>query len=172
MCTLFLVFFLCTHILVLFFTILPFLGINSRSRVSPGVQPTVYILPKQCTLFLVLKAFLPFVEDSQNDIILDVWNGIMVLYTRKFLPGENFCQFHHWLSSWQTFYPANFLSCVNDHVEDIWGPLPHWRKFWIFLQYKGSWAWRNFCQVKIFTYTVAKREPHRSLVFCHIWHPI
>ena len=23
-----------------------------------------------------------------------------------------------------------------------------------FLQYKGSWAWPNFCQAKVFTYTV------------------
>ena len=55
-------------------------------------------------------------------------------------------------SHWRNFYHANFLSCVNDYIEDM-ATFTAWRKF-IFLQYKGIWGWRNFCQAKIFTYTV------------------
>ena len=38
-------------------------------------------------------------------------------YTCKFSPGENFHQFNH-LLSWQNFYHTNFLSSVNDYIED------------------------------------------------------
>ena len=37
------------------------------------------------------------------------------MYTRKFLPGENFANFSI-CSHWQNFYHANFLSCVNNYI--------------------------------------------------------
>ena len=39
---------------------------------------------------------------------------IIILYSRKFLPGENF---RHLLSI-AKFLSVNFLSCVNDYIED------------------------------------------------------
>ena len=43
---------------------------------------------------------------------------LYVLYRRKFSPGENFRQFRHLLSL-ANFLSANFLSCVNDYIEDM-----------------------------------------------------
>ena len=36
----------------------------------------------------------------------------------KFSPGENFCQFRHLLSL-AKFLSHEFLSCVNDYIEDM-----------------------------------------------------
>ena len=36
----------------------------------------------------------------------------------KFLPGENFANFTI-CSHWRNIYHANFLSCVNDYIEDM-----------------------------------------------------
>ena len=37
-------------------------------------------------------------------------------------------------------------------TQRMWRPLLHWQNLFhrLFLQYKCSWAWRNFCQVKTF----------------------
>ena len=75
--------------------------------------------------------------------------------------GGNFCQekiFANFAtcSHRQNFLSANFLPRADDYIEDmatfyrIGENLFHR----IFLQYKGIWAWRNFCLAKIFTYTV------------------
>ena len=50
---------------------------------------------------------------------------------------------------WQNFYHTNFLSCVTDYMR-IWRPLLVGENLFhrIILQYKGSWAWWNFCPVK------------------------
>ena len=42
-----------------------------------------------------------------------------ILYRRKFSPGENFCKFRHLLLYDKIFLSVNFLSCVNDYIEDM-----------------------------------------------------
>ena len=41
----------------------------------------------------------------------------IILYSQKFLPGENFHQFWHPLIG--TILTMNFLSCVNYYIEDM-----------------------------------------------------
>ena len=43
---------------------------------------------------------------------------IEVPYRRKFSPGENFRQFCHLLSL-AKFFIREYLSCVNDYIEDM-----------------------------------------------------
>ena len=77
----------------------------------------------------------------------------------KFSPGEKFYQFHHLLSVVK-FLSMDFLSCVNDYVQDMatfttFGEILFHQ---IFLQYSGTWAWQNFCPMKIFGYMVPSME--------------
>ena len=48
----------------------------------------------------------------------------------------------------------------------IWQPLPYWQNLFhrIFLQYKGSWAWQNFCPAKILLHTVLAATQHMIMV--------
>ena len=52
---------------------------------------------------------------------------LLILYSQKLLPGENFCQLCHF-ALFGKFFSANFLSCVNDCIGDM-ATLPHWQKF-------------------------------------------
>ena len=67
----------------------------------------------------------------------------------KFSPEENFRQFCHLLSLAKFFYHANFLSYVNDYMEDMAIFTTIYSTEYFCQTNKGSWAWRNLCQVKI-----------------------
>ena len=70
-------------------------------------------------------------------------------------------------SHWRKFLHANLLSCIKDYIDDVATfNLPHWQIFFhkFFLQYKGSWAWRNFLSSKNFHLY--------SILFCvDVWEP-
>ena len=80
-------------------------------------------------------------------------------------------------SHWWNFCHTNFLSCVNGYVEDMATCIGENLFHWIFLQYKGSWAWQIFYQAKITvvryciqhsTCTVVIWRHHDSLPNCRI----
>lgn len=62
------------------------------------------------------------------------------MYSQKLLTGENIRQFPALIS--EVFYPR---ICVNDCIEhgDILA------KILLYLQYKATWAWKNFCPAKV-----------------------
>ena len=75
---------------------------------------------------------------------------VHVLYSQKFSPEEDFHQFHHLFLS-AKFLSANFLSCVNDYMEDI---ALNWQTI-IPLNISVIQRFlQDFCPVKIFSYTV------------------
>ena len=44
--------------------------------------------------------------------------SLYIPYGQKYSPRENFANFATGLHGWN-FYPANFLSCINDYTEDM-----------------------------------------------------
>ena len=115
-----------------------------------------------------LKVALEKIAELKGDAFDGCCNAshtcIYIPYTRKFSPGQKFFQFCH---HWRNFYHVNFLSCVNDCIEDM-ATFTALAKIYftkIFLQYKGIWGWQNFCQVKIFTYMVHNGSQERLPYF-------
>ena len=64
-------------------------------------------------------------------------------------------------------YHTNFLSCVNDYIED--NMATYWRKFIPpnISAIQSIWGWRNFCQANIFTYTIQHKTDNYNMLKAH-----
>ena len=86
---------------------------------------------------------------SKQDTGMWILVVLVIPYTRKFSPGENFHLLHHLHFLLVKFLLREYF-VLWLYTLRIWRPLLHWRKFipQNFLQYKGSWAWRKFCRIR------------------------
>ena len=116
-----------------------FLAIRCKNAIQRNTRIEIY-LASPCT------------ATSDNVKATQCMVQCCILYSWKFLSGENFRQFHHLLSL-AKFLSTNFCPVLIIYIEDM-VTFTALVKIYPTEYFRGSWAWRNFCPAKIFNYTV------------------